>query len=138
MSFDLHLESSCNGFKMMKILYESNCMHMKLCLDCWKQMAETKRKCIKCGVTITHLIRVHNHGTKKDYVASLEFPVSDSCHFWLSISQEKYKNKPWLLEDEAGQSKYYGLLECAQSATYYLLMLQGKEFHAIPIGLWYV
>ncbi|KAA8515586.1 hypothetical protein F0562_018803 [Nyssa sinensis] len=51
--------------------------------------------------------------------------------------REKYKNKPWLLEDETGQSQYHGQLEGAQSATYYLLMLQGKEFAAIPAGSWY-
>ncbi|KAG5561283.1 hypothetical protein RHGRI_004344 [Rhododendron griersonianum] len=51
--------------------------------------------------------------------------------------REKYKNKPWLLEDETGQFQYHGHLEGAQSATYYLLMLQGKEFAAIPAGSWY-
>ncbi|KAK6149688.1 hypothetical protein DH2020_017213 [Rehmannia glutinosa] len=50
---------------------------------------------------------------------------------------EKYKNKPWLLEDETGQFQYHGQLEGSQSATYYLLMLQGKEFVAIPAGSWY-
>lgn len=61
----------------------------------------------------------------------LALPSSD-C-----ILQEKYKNKPWLLEDETGQSQYLGQLEGAQSATYYLLMLQGREFVAIPAGSWY-
>jgi hypothetical protein len=41
------------------------------------------------------------------------------------------------LEDETGQSQYQGHLEGAQSATYYLLMMQGKEFVAIPAGSWY-
>lgn len=50
--------------------------------------------------------------------------------------REKYKNKPWLLEDETG-TQYHGHLEGAQSATYYLLMLQGREFVAIPAGSWY-
>ncbi|RVW58243.1 Transcription initiation factor IIF subunit alpha [Vitis vinifera] len=50
---------------------------------------------------------------------------------------EKYKNKPWLLEDETGQYQYHGQLEGSQSATYYLLMMQGKEFVAIPAGSWY-
>lgn len=53
------------------------------------------------------------------------------------VYQEKYKNKPWLLEDETG-TQYHGHLEGAQSATYYLLMLQGKEFVATPAGSWYV
>ncbi|KAJ8423448.1 hypothetical protein Cgig2_005319 [Carnegiea gigantea] len=45
------------------------------------------------------------------------------------VCKEKYKNKPWLLEDETGQSQYQGHLEGAQSATYYLLMMQGKEYN---------
>lgn len=51
--------------------------------------------------------------------------------------REKYKNKPWLLEDETGQSQYNGQLEGSQSATYYLLMPQGKDFVAVPAGSWY-
>ncbi|KAB5519099.1 hypothetical protein DKX38_023418 [Salix brachista] len=51
--------------------------------------------------------------------------------------REKFKNKPWLLEDETGQSQYQGHLEGSQSATYYLLMMTGKEFVAIPAGSWY-
>ncbi|MQM16629.1 hypothetical protein Taro_049588 [Colocasia esculenta] len=54
-----------------------------------------------------------------------------------SLFKEKYKNKPWLLEDETGQHQYHGQLEGAQSATYYLLMMQGKEFVATPAGSWY-
>ncbi|XP_052201929.1 transcription initiation factor IIF subunit alpha isoform X2 [Diospyros lotus] len=50
--------------------------------------------------------------------------------------RERYKNKPWLLEDEMG-SQYQGHLEGSQSATYYLLMQQGKDFVAIPAGSWY-
>lgn len=54
------------------------------------------------------------------------------------ISQEKYKNKPWLLEDETGQYQYQGQIEGSQSANYYLLMMQGKDFVAVPAGSWYV
>lgn len=42
-----------------------------------------------------------------------------------------------MLEDETGQAQYQGHLEGSQSATYYLLMMQGKEFVAIPAGSWY-
>jgi len=42
------------------------------------------------------------------------------------------------LEDETGQSQFQGHLEGAQSATYYLLMMERKEFVAIPAGSWYV
>jgi transcription initiation factor TFIIF subunit alpha len=41
------------------------------------------------------------------------------------------------LEDETGQFQYQGHLEGSQSATYYLLMMSGKEFVAIPAGSWY-
>ncbi|KAG8382948.1 hypothetical protein BUALT_Bualt05G0132900 [Buddleja alternifolia] len=64
-------------------------------------------KCYECGSPITQLIR------------------------------EEFKNKPWLLEDETGQFQYHGHFEGSQSATYYLLMLQGKEFVPIPAGSWY-
>lgn len=53
--------------------------------------------------------------------------------------QEKYNRKPWILEDETGQYQFQGHMEGSQSATatYYLLMMQGKEFHAFPAGSWY-
>ncbi|KAI3834211.1 hypothetical protein MKX03_030018, partial [Papaver bracteatum] len=51
--------------------------------------------------------------------------------------RDKFKNKPWLLEDETGQFQYHGYIEGAQYASYYLLMMQGKEFVAIPAGSWY-
>jgi hypothetical protein len=54
--------------------------------------------------------------------------------------QEKYNNrKPWILEDETGEHQYQSQLEASQSATstYYLLMMHGKEFHAVPAGSWY-
>ncbi|CAN0862822.1 Transcription initiation factor IIF subunit alpha [Linum grandiflorum] len=51
--------------------------------------------------------------------------------------RERYKNKPWLLEDDSGQHRFHGQMEGSQSVTYYLLMVQGKEFAAIPAGSWY-
>ncbi|KAF2575455.1 hypothetical protein F2Q70_00002624 [Brassica cretica] len=51
--------------------------------------------------------------------------------------REKLKKKPWILEDETGQFQYQGQLEGSQSATYYLLVMQNKEFVAIPAGSWY-
>ncbi|XP_044968971.1 transcription initiation factor IIF subunit alpha isoform X3 [Hordeum vulgare subsp. vulgare] len=60
---------------------------------------------------------------------------------WIYIwkLQEKYNRKPWILEDETGQYQFQGHMEGSQSATatYYLLMLHGKEFHAFPAGSWY-
>ncbi|KAI3905389.1 hypothetical protein MKW92_008858 [Papaver armeniacum] len=53
------------------------------------------------------------------------------------ISGEKCKNDPGLVEDETGQFQYHGHLEGAQCASYYLLVMQWKEFVAIPAGSWY-
>ncbi|CAK7345100.1 unnamed protein product [Dovyalis caffra] len=124
MSFDLLLKPSCSGCSSTTDLYGSNCKHMTLCLTCGKTMAENRGKCFECGATVTRLIREYNkegiHGRQ----------VTD-------VLREKFKNKPWLLEDETGQSQYQGHLEGSQSATYYLLMMTGKEFVAIPAGSWY-
>lgn len=51
--------------------------------------------------------------------------------------QDKYKNKPWILENETGQHQFQGQLEGAHSEAYYLLIMQGKEFVAMPAGSWY-
>ncbi|XP_058197642.1 transcription initiation factor IIF subunit alpha isoform X3 [Rhododendron vialii] len=160
MSFDLLLKPSCSGCGSSKDLYGSNCKHLTLCLSCGKTMAENHAKCYECGATITRLIREYNvracSSNDKNYfigrfVTGLpSFSKKQSAENKWSIQKEglqgrqvtdalreKYKNKPWLLEDETGQFQYHGQLEGAQSATYYLLMLQGKEFAAIPAGSWY-
>ncbi|KAF7116444.1 hypothetical protein RHSIM_RhsimUnG0028500 [Rhododendron simsii] len=160
MSFDLLLKPSCSGCGSSKDLYGSNCKHLTLCLSCGKTMAENHAKCYECGATITRLIREYNvracSSNDKNYfigrfVTGLpSFSKKQSAENKWSIQKEglqgrqvtdalreKYKNKPWLLEDETGQFQYHGHLEGAQSATYYLLMLQGKEFAAIPAGSWY-
>lgn len=159
MSGDLILNSACSGCGSMTELYGSNCKHLTLCVSCGKSMAEKRTKCYDCGATITRLIREYNvrasSSTDKNYfigrfVSGLpNFSKKKNSEKWsiqkegvqgrqLSDAQkEKYKNKPWLLEDETGQFQYHGVLEGAPSATYYLLMLQGKEFVAIPAGSWY-
>ncbi|KAK4771704.1 hypothetical protein SAY86_013479 [Trapa natans] len=160
MSFDLVLKSSCRGCGSTTDLYGSNCKHMTLCSSCGKTMAENRGKCYDCGATLTRLIREYNvrasPGGEKNYfigrfVAGLpNFSKKKSAeNKWSAHKEglqgrqltdalrEKYKNKPWLLEDETGQFQYQGHLEGSQSATYYLLMLQGKEFVAIPAGSWY-
>ncbi|KDP30477.1 hypothetical protein JCGZ_16156 [Jatropha curcas] len=160
MSFDLLLKPSCSGCGSTTDLYGSNCKHMTLCLTCGKTMAENLEKCYDCGVTITRLIREYNVRaspiTDKNYfigrfVTGLpSFSRKKNADSKWSIHKEglqgrqltdalreKYKNRPWLLEDETGQSQYQGHLEGSQSATYYLLILQGKEFVAIPAGSWY-
>ncbi|XP_024961319.1 transcription initiation factor IIF subunit alpha isoform X2 [Cynara cardunculus var. scolymus] len=159
MSFDLMLKQSCDGCRSTVELYGSNCKHMTLCVTCGKTMAERKDKCRDCGATITRLIREYNvrasSASDKNYfigrfVTGLpSFSKKKNDNKWslqkeglqgrqiTDTLREKYKNKPWLLEDETGQFQYQGVLEGAQTATYYLLMLQGKEFVAIPAGSWY-
>ncbi|KAJ7949507.1 Transcription initiation factor IIF subunit alpha like [Quillaja saponaria] len=160
MSIDLLLKPSCSGCGSSTDLYGSNCKHMTLCLTCGKTMAENKGKCYECGATVTRLIREYNvrasPSTDKNYfigrfVTGLpDFSKKKSAENKWSLHKEgpqgrqltealreKYKNRPWLLEDETGQSQYQGQLEGAQSATYYLLMMERKEFVAIPAGSWY-
>uniref|UniRef100_A0A1D1YDQ2 Transcription initiation factor IIF subunit alpha n=1 Tax=Anthurium amnicola TaxID=1678845 RepID=A0A1D1YDQ2_9ARAE len=159
-SFDLLLKPSCGGCGSITDLYGSNCKHMTLCLSCGKTMAENRAKCYECGTIITTLIREYNvrASTSTDKAFSIGRFVTGLPPFSRKRSsenkwslqkeglqgrqlteglREKFKNKPWLLEDETGQHQYHGQLEGAQSATYYLLMMQGKEFVATPAGSWY-
>ncbi|XP_041028355.1 transcription initiation factor IIF subunit alpha-like isoform X2 [Juglans microcarpa x Juglans regia] len=160
MSSDLLLKPSCGGCGSTADLYGSNCKHMTLCLTCGKTMAENRGKCYDCGATLTRLIREYivraSSSSDKNYficrfVTGLpNFSKKKTAENKWSLHKEglqgwqltdtlreKYKNKPWLLEDETGKFQYQGQLEGAQSATYYLLMMQGKELVAIPAGSWY-
>ncbi|XP_057976608.1 transcription initiation factor IIF subunit alpha-like isoform X2 [Malania oleifera] len=160
MLFDLLLKPSCSGCGSTTDLYGSNCKHMTLCLSCGKTMAENRGACYDCGATVTRLIREYNvrasSSSDKNYFIGRfmtglpNFSKKKNAENGWSLHKEglqgrqvtdalreKYKNKPWLLEDETGQFQYHGQLEGSQSATYYLLMMQGKEFVAIPAGSWY-
>ncbi|GMH15764.1 hypothetical protein Nepgr_017605 [Nepenthes gracilis] len=160
MSIDLVLKPLCSGCRSSTDLYGSKCKHMTLCLTCAKTMAENRGKCYECGATVTRLIREYHvrASTTNDknyflgrFVTGLpNFSKKKSAeNKWIlqkegihgrqitDALREKYKNKPWLLEDETGQSQYHGQPEGTQSATYYLLMMHGKEFAAIPAGSWY-
>ncbi|KAL3521892.1 hypothetical protein ACH5RR_014726 [Cinchona calisaya] len=160
MSIDLILKPSCSGCGSTAELYGSSCKHLTLCITCGKTMAENRAKCYECGTPITRLIREYNvracSSSDKNYfigrfVTGLpNFSKKKSENKWslqkeglqgrqvTDTLRERYKNKPWLLEDETG-TQYHGQLEGAgaQSTTYYLLMLQGREFVAIPAGSWY-
>lgn len=52
------------------------------------------------------------------------------------VLQEKHKSKPWMLEDDIGQQQFTGQLEGGQQATYFLLIMQGDDFLALPAGNW--
>ncbi|XP_058723728.1 transcription initiation factor IIF subunit alpha-like [Vicia villosa] len=160
MTMDLQLKSSCSGCGTTEGLYGSNCKHMTLCAACGKTMAENRSKCYDCGATVTRLIREYNvrasSANDKNYFIGRfmtglpDFSKKKSAENKWSLKKEalkirqmtdslreKYKNRPWHLEDETGQSQFQGHLEGSQSATYYLLMKEKKEFVAIPAGSWY-
>ncbi|KAJ0264858.1 Transcription initiation factor IIF subunit alpha [Hirschfeldia incana] len=160
MSHCLTLKPACMGCGSKSDLYGSSCRHMTLCLKCGKTMAENKAKCIDCGTLLTRLIREYNvraaTPTDKNYFIgkfasgglpnfkkgsdenkwSLRKDIPQGRQF-TAAQREKLKNKPWILEDETGQFQYHGQREGSQSATYYLLVMQNKEFVAIPAGSWY-
>eukprot|EP00246_Nothoceros_aenigmaticus_P010217 TRINITY_DN26597_c0_g1_i1.p1 TRINITY_DN26597_c0_g1~~TRINITY_DN26597_c0_g1_i1.p1 ORF type:complete len:483 (+),score=133.06 TRINITY_DN26597_c0_g1_i1:129-1451(+) len=50
--------------------------------------------------------------------------------------REKYKGKPWILEDDIGKQQFQGQLEGGQQATYYMLIPQGKDIMAAQINSW--
>ncbi|MCO5603869.1 hypothetical protein L7F22_058023 [Adiantum nelumboides] len=51
--------------------------------------------------------------------------------------REKYKGKAWLLNDDQGQQAFQGALEGGQQASYFLLVMHGRDFLAMPAGAWY-
>ncbi|KAL2473434.1 Transcription initiation factor IIF subunit alpha [Forsythia ovata] len=156
---DLILKPSCSGCGSTEELYGSSCKHLTLCVSCGKTMAENHSKCYECDTPITCLIREYTvracSSTDKNFFIGRfatglpSFSKKKNENKWslqkeglqgrlvTDALREKYKNKPWLLEDETGQSQYHGQLEGSQSALYYLLMLQGREFVAIPADCWY-
>ncbi|AES64460.2 transcription initiation factor IIF subunit alpha [Medicago truncatula] len=148
---NLQLKSSCCGCGVTTGLYGSNCKHMTLCSTCGKTMAKNRSKCSTCGTTLTRLIREYNvhasSATDKKYFLGRfmnglpDFSKKKSAKNKWSLkkdglkgrqvtdsTREKYKNRPWFLEDETGQSQFQGHLEGSQSATYYLLM-KGKKYN---------
>ncbi|XP_075476919.1 transcription initiation factor IIF subunit alpha-like [Primulina tabacum] len=158
MPIDLILKPSCSGCGSTVDLYGSTCKHLTLCLTCGKAMAENRAKCYECGTPVTRLLREYNvrassSSIKNHFIGRFPTGVPNfkkkTENKWslqkeglqgrqvTDAMREKYKNRPWLLEDETGQFQYHGQLEGSQSATYYLLILQGKEFLATPAGSWY-
>jgi transcription initiation factor TFIIF subunit alpha len=143
-------------------LYGNACKHMTLCLSCGKCMSVDRRRCHLCAAPITKLIREYNVRaanacTDKTFFfgrfvsGTRPFSRKRSADIKWSLhkdglqgrqltdaQKDKLKNKPWILEDETGQHQFQGPLEGSNShtATYYLLMLQGREFQAYPAGSW--
>ncbi|VAH03783.1 unnamed protein product [Triticum turgidum subsp. durum] len=161
-SVDLVLKPACEGCGSTSDLYGTGCKHTTLCSSCGKSMALSRARCLVCSALITNLIREYNvranASTDKAFsigrfVTGLPpFSKKKNAENKWSLHKEglqgrqltdkmleKYNRKPWILEDETGQYQFQGHMEGSQSATatYYLLMLHGKEFHAFPAGSWY-
>ncbi|XP_051190269.1 transcription initiation factor IIF subunit alpha isoform X1 [Lolium perenne] len=161
-SVDLVLKPACEGCGSPSDLYGTGCKHTTLCSSCGKKMALSRARCLVCSAPITNLIREYNvranATTDKSFsigrfVTGLPpFSKKKNAENKWSLHKEglqgrqltdkmleKYNRKPWILEDETGQYQFQGHMEGSQSATatYYLLMLHGKEFHAFPAGNWY-
>ncbi|KAL5713931.1 hypothetical protein ACHQM5_015962 [Ranunculus cassubicifolius] len=152
MSFDLHLKASCSSCGSTSDLYGSNCKHLTLCISCGKNMAQNHHNCSQCNTPITCLIREYNVRTTppnaKDNIKSYFIgkfitgvpSFTQKKKKWLIKKQgvlQRDKNKNWVLEDEKGVLRYQGVLEGLQTANYYLLVMQGKEFVAVPAESWY-
>ncbi|CAK9870660.1 unnamed protein product [Sphagnum jensenii] len=159
MAAELVLKDACSGCGATLDLYGSGCRHLTLCAKCGKTMAETAAPCSDCGVPVTRLIREYNVRAqpvnKQHFVGrflqglpAFSKKKAGAAKWTLQREglqgrqvtdalREKYKGKPWILEDDIGQQQFQGHLEGGQQATYYLLMMSGQEFLAFPAGAWY-
>lgn len=159
MTSELIVKPSCSSCGATSDLYASSCRHITLCPACGKTMAESGTPCSDCGVPITRLIREFNvraHPPNKQYFVGRfvqglpSFSKKKNSDTKWSMQRdglqgrqltealrEKYKGKPWILEEDQGQQQFQGTLEGGQQATYYLLMMHGKDFLAMPAGAWY-
>ncbi|CAI5495684.1 unnamed protein product [Closterium sp. Naga37s-1] len=99
-------------------LSQSECGHMSLCNACGRSMAEKQATCQQCGAVVDKLVK--------------EFLVR------VKPAKAKARTRPLLLEDDTGQASYVGHMEGGwQHSAYYLLVMHGKEFVAIPASQWY-
>ena len=54
-----------------------------------------------------------------------------------SCPQARQRSLPWLLEDDAGGASYVSHLESGgQHSAFYVLIMTGGEFVAVPAGQW--
>eukprot|EP00250_Pteridium_aquilinum_P028593 c37436_g1_i1 orf=57-1688(+) len=159
MTQELPLKSGCGSCGATFDIYGSQCRHMSLCKPCGKSMAEKATPCPDCGTPVTRLIREYNvkaHPLNKPHfvarflqgVPSFVKKKGNDSKWTMQREglqgrqltealREKYKGKPWLLNDDQGQQSFQGVLEGGQQASYYLLMMHGKDFLAMPAGAWY-
>ncbi|GBG84361.1 hypothetical protein CBR_g38333 [Chara braunii] len=51
-------------------------------------------------------------------------------------ARERYKSKPWILEDSAKKHQYQGVPE-SQHSSYFIFIRRDKDFIALPMASWY-
>ncbi|TVU47708.1 hypothetical protein EJB05_07315 [Eragrostis curvula] len=163
-SASLALKAACEGCGSASELYGTACRHTTLCRTCGAAMARARGCCAICAAPVTTLIREYavrvDTSSEKAYsigrfntgLPPLSKKKNAGKNRWSlrkeglqgrqltgNMREKYYNRKPWILEDETGEYQYQGQTEGSQSATatYYLLMMQGKEFNAIPVGSWY-
>uniref|UniRef100_A0ACD5TVW3 Uncharacterized protein n=1 Tax=Avena sativa TaxID=4498 RepID=A0ACD5TVW3_AVESA len=160
---NLVLKAACEVCGKAADLYGTACRHATVCSSCGKTMARARSPCAVCAAPITNLIREYNVRVdttaekalsigkfttglppfSKKRIAgnhwSLRKDGPEGRQLTASMREKYYNRKPWILEDETGEHQYQSQLEASQSATatYYLLMMHGREFHAVPVGSWY-
>ncbi|KAL5224988.1 hypothetical protein ABZP36_011627, partial [Zizania latifolia] len=143
-SVDLVLKAACEGCGSSSDLYGTACKHTTLCSSCGKSMALSRARCLICSAPIANLIREYN--VRATATTDKSFSIARFVTGLPPFSKKKSAENKWPLHKEGLQGRqltenmrYQGQMEGSQSAiaTYYLLMMHGKEFHAYPAGSWY-
>ncbi|KAL6644739.1 hypothetical protein ACP70R_016347 [Stipagrostis hirtigluma subsp. patula] len=162
---DLVLKAACEACGAASDLYGTACRHATLCQSCGAAMARARARCAVCAAPVATLIReypVRVDAASQKALAIGRFstglpPFSKkraAGSRWSlrkdgvqgqgrqltgNMREKAYNRKPWILEDETGEYQYQGQAAASPSATatHYLLIRHGKEFHAFPIGSWY-
>ncbi|KAL2634215.1 hypothetical protein R1flu_005694 [Riccia fluitans] len=155
----LVLKPNCDGCGATTDLYGSTCRHMTVCMPCGKSLVETGGLCTECSSPVLRLIReytVKHHAPSKHYfvgrfhqgIPNFAKKKAGETKWTMhkegaqgrqltDAQREKFKAKPWIMEDDIGVQQFIGQLEGGQQATYYLLIMSGTDFQALPAGSWY-
>ncbi|KAL3693420.1 hypothetical protein R1sor_007071 [Riccia sorocarpa] len=155
----LVLKPNCDGCGTTTDLYGSTCRHMTVCMPCGKSLVETGGLCTECNGPISRLIReytVKHHAPSKHFfvgrfhqgIPNFSKRKTGETKWGMhkegaqgrqltEAQREKYKLKPWIMEDDIGVQQFIGQLEGGQQATYFLLIMTGSDFQALPAGNWY-
>uniref|UniRef100_A0A0D3FGA9 Transcription initiation factor IIF subunit alpha n=1 Tax=Oryza barthii TaxID=65489 RepID=A0A0D3FGA9_9ORYZ len=160
----LVLKAACERCGSSSDLHGTGCRHATLCVSCGSAMARSGDCCPVCAAPIASLIREYNvlvdtTGEKQYTIGKFTTgvpPFSDrenaGSRSWSlhpegqqgrqptgNIWENCSNRKSCILEDDTGDYQYQGQIQGLQSAasTYYLLMMHGKDVHAVPADSWY-